>query len=36
MDADLRGDPAKIPRFLDLIDSGLEIVCGYKKKRKDP
>ena len=36
MDADLQDDPKEIPRFLEAIDSGLDLVSGRKKKRHDP
>ncbi|HEY1380989.1 MAG TPA: glycosyltransferase family 2 protein [Gemmataceae bacterium] len=36
LDADLQDDPAEIPRFLDKIKSGLDVVSGWKQKRHDP
>lgn len=36
MDADLQDDPKEIPRFLEAIDGGLDLVSGRKKTRKDP
>jgi dolichol-phosphate mannosyltransferase len=36
MDADLQDDPAEIPRFLDAMQTGLDVVSGWKKKRNDP
>ena len=36
MDADLQDDPKEIPHFLEKIDSGCDLVCGWKKKRHDP
>jgi glycosyltransferase involved in cell wall biosynthesis len=36
MDADLQDDPAEIPRFLDALAYGLDVVNGWKKKRLDP
>ncbi len=36
MDADLQDDPKEIPAFLEVIDQGADLVCGWKKKRKDP
>ena len=36
MDADLQDDPQEIPRFLEKIDSGLDVVSGWKKVRHDP
>jgi len=36
MDADLQDDPQEIPRFLTTIDSGLDVVSGWKQVRNDP
>jgi dolichol-phosphate mannosyltransferase len=36
LDADLQDDPAEIPRFLAAMDSGLDVVSGWKKVRHDP
>ncbi|MEM9366546.1 MAG: glycosyltransferase family 2 protein [Planctomycetota bacterium] len=36
MDADLQDDPAEIPRFLEKLDSGLDVISGWKKVRHDP
>lgn len=36
MDADLQDDPNEIPRFLEKLAEGFDIVSGYKKKRHDP
>jgi len=36
MDADLQDDPAEIPRMLELLDEGFDLVSGWKKKREDP
>lgn len=36
MDADLQDDPQEIPRFLESINSGLDVVSGWKKVRHDP
>lgn len=36
MDADLQDDPKEIPRFLETLDEGYDIVSGFKKKRHDP
>ena len=36
MDADLQDDPAEIPRFLEAIESGYDVVSGWKHKRNDP
>ena len=35
MDGDLQDDPAEIPRFLEKIDEGYTIVCGWRSKRQD-
>jgi glycosyltransferase involved in cell wall biosynthesis len=34
-DGDLQNDPRDIPRMLDLIEQGHDIVCGWRKNRKD-
>ncbi|NLI52702.1 MAG: glycosyltransferase family 2 protein [Clostridiales bacterium] len=36
MDADLQDDPKEIPRFLDKLSEGYDVVSGWKKKRYDP
>ncbi|GAA4876298.1 glycosyltransferase family 2 protein [Saccharopolyspora cebuensis] len=36
MDADLQDDPAEIPRLLDELDRGADLVSGHKAQRKDP
>lgn len=36
MDADLQDNPKEIPRFLDKINEGYDLVTGWKKKRYDP
>lgn len=36
MDADLQDDPAEIPRFLDKLDEGYDLVSGWKYNRLDP
>lgn len=36
LDADLQDDPAEIPSLKKRIDEGLDLVSGWKKKRKDP
>lgn len=36
MDADLQDDPAEIPKFLDQINQGFDVVSGWKKNRHDP
>ena len=35
MDGDLQDDPAEIPRFLEEIERGNTIVCGWRSTRKD-
>lgn len=36
MDADLQDDPMEIPRFMEEISKGKDVVSGWKKKRHDP
>ena len=36
MDADLQNDPEDIPRLLEKIGEGYDIVSGWRKDRKDP
>jgi glycosyltransferase involved in cell wall biosynthesis len=36
MDADLQDDPAEIPRLLETLGEGWDMVSGWKKKRYDP
>jgi dolichol-phosphate mannosyltransferase len=36
LDADLQDDPSEIPRFLELIAAGNDVVSGWKKIRNDP
>lgn len=35
MDADLQNDPADIPRLLQKINDGFDVVSGWRKNRKD-
>ncbi len=35
MDADLQNDPTDIPRFLEEINKGYDVVSGWRKDRKD-
>ena len=35
IDSDLQNDPADIPRLLEEISLGADLVCGYRAKRKD-
>ncbi len=34
-DGDLQNDPSDIPRMVEMIASGTDIVCGWRKDRKD-
>jgi len=36
MDADLQDDPNEIPRFVQKLNEGYDLVVGWKHKRKDP
>jgi glycosyltransferase involved in cell wall biosynthesis/CheY-like chemotaxis protein len=36
MDADLQDDPEEIPRFLEKMQEGWDIVTGWKRRRFDP
>ncbi|MBY0456513.1 MAG: glycosyltransferase family 2 protein [Gemmataceae bacterium] len=36
MDADLQDDPHEIPRFLEQLRDGFDVVSGWKKVRHDP
>lgn len=36
MDGDLQDDPREIPRFLEMLDQGFDLVSGWKQERKDP
>jgi len=35
MDADLQNDPADIPRMLEKLDEGYDVVSGWRRDRKD-
>ncbi|MDD3607243.1 MAG: glycosyltransferase family 2 protein [Candidatus Moranbacteria bacterium] len=35
MDSDLQNDPADIPRLLDKMDEGYDVVSGWRKNRQD-
>jgi dolichol-phosphate mannosyltransferase len=35
MDGDLQNDPSDIPRLLAEIEKGFDLVCGYRRNRKD-
>jgi len=36
LDADLQDDPKEIPRFLDKMNHGLDVISGWKRIRHDP
>lgn len=36
MDADLQDDPDDLPRFLEKLEEGFDVVVGWKVKRRDP
>ncbi len=36
MDADLQDDPREIPRFLEKMNEGFDVVSGWKRVRHDP
>ena len=36
MDADLQDDPCEIPRFLEQLELGYDVVSGWKQTRNDP
>jgi dolichol-phosphate mannosyltransferase len=36
LDADLQDDPKEIPDFLRQLDTGLDVVSGWKQRRHDP
>ena len=36
MDADLQDDPCEIPRFVEKINEGYDLVSGWKRDRHDP
>jgi glycosyltransferase involved in cell wall biosynthesis len=35
MDADLQHFPEDIPKFLERIEAGMDVVCGWRKKRRE-
>lgn len=35
MDGDLQNDPQDIPRLLEKLEEGYDLVCGWRKNRKD-
>ena len=36
LDADLQDDPAELPRLFAALEQGLDLVSGWKQKRRDP
>jgi glycosyltransferase involved in cell wall biosynthesis len=36
MDGDLQNDPQDLPRFIETINEGYDIVCGWRADRNDP
>lgn len=36
MDGDLQDDPDELPRFLEMLNDGHDLVSGWKQRRKDP
>jgi glycosyltransferase involved in cell wall biosynthesis len=36
MDGDLQDDPIEIPRFIEMLDQGYDVVSGWKQIRHDP
>jgi len=36
MDGDLQDDPAEIPRLIERLEQGDDLVSGWKRKRRDP
>ncbi|RLB51889.1 MAG: glycosyltransferase [Deltaproteobacteria bacterium] len=36
MDADLQDDPADLPKMIERIEGGLDVVVGWKVERRDP
>ena len=35
MDGDLQNDPADVPKLLEKLDEGYDLVCGWRKERQD-
>lgn len=35
MDADLQNDPNDLPALIGMLDEGYDVVCGWRKRRKD-
>jgi glycosyltransferase involved in cell wall biosynthesis len=36
MDADLQDDPSEIPRLIEQLERGYDLVSGWKRRRRDP
>lgn len=36
LDGDLQNDPKDIPGLIEKLETGSDLVCGWRKKRKDP
>lgn len=36
MDADLQDDPAEMPKMIERLENGADLVSGWKRKRNDP
>ena len=36
LDADLQNDPADIPLLVEKLEQGYDLVCGWRRERKDP
>ena len=36
LDADLQDDPAELPRLVAALEGGLDLVSGWKRRRRDP
>jgi glycosyltransferase involved in cell wall biosynthesis len=36
LDADLQDDPTEVPRLLQALQDGADLVCGWKRERHDP
>jgi glycosyltransferase involved in cell wall biosynthesis len=35
-DGDLQNDPADIPRLVERLEQGFDLVCGWRRRRRDP
>ena len=36
LDADLQDDPAEVPALVHALENGADLVCGWKRQRRDP